>query len=251
MTINWWALHEAAVRGDLGEIKALTDRHPAAVSGKDILGWDLLMHAAGRGHTEGVAYLLRHDGVDVDACDKHGQTALFHACWAGQVEVAEVLLEAGADVFVVNVSGQTALDAARLVQSADCVDLLQVTMLSLCITYTSGPLSRQKLLIIFGNRHVCGTHDRPWVSRRPGRPPTSCAGRGTCGGLGLRRMAAWPARCTTRASHGWTYGSRHGMGGVGRGGWGMRMGRAERCRSGSHGKRVHASMRGQVRPPAL
>lgn len=84
-----------------------------------------LMAAAGRGQAEVVRLLIREDGVDLDACDCWGQTALHWPALHGHPLVVNILLEAGADPRIRNKNGQTPLDAARTHSHTRCVKLLQ------------------------------------------------------------------------------------------------------------------------------
>lgn len=61
--------------------------------------------------TSVVRYMLDR-GVDVNAKDSAGNTALIAAATAGQWEMTDLLLKAGADVNAVNSSGNTALMGA-------------------------------------------------------------------------------------------------------------------------------------------
>jgi ankyrin repeat protein len=76
---------------------------------------ELRMNAAwkrvvGDGDVEGVRALLRA-GADVDARDRHGQTALMLAAHDGHREVVEMLIAAGADL---NVTAKYNLSALML-----------------------------------------------------------------------------------------------------------------------------------------
>ena len=51
------------------------------------------MTACKRGHTEIVKLLLARENIDVDAQNKHGQTAFMLACMVGNLGVVKVLLD--------------------------------------------------------------------------------------------------------------------------------------------------------------
>jgi len=57
--------------------------------------------------------LLLGAGANVNEANKEKETALIKAAWKGYVDVAEVLLERGADARSTDKRGSTALDAAR------------------------------------------------------------------------------------------------------------------------------------------
>lgn len=78
-------------------------------------GQPALLAAAGTEDDDpaGVQLLLRQK-ARVDACDAHGRTALHEAALAGHVEIARVLLAAGADATTADLQGRTpVLEAAR------------------------------------------------------------------------------------------------------------------------------------------
>lgn len=66
--------------------------------------------AVRRGDVQAVRELLR-TGTDVDARDRHGQTALMLAAHRGHAEIVGLLVEAGADL---NVSAKFSLTALML-----------------------------------------------------------------------------------------------------------------------------------------
>lgn len=73
----------------------------------------ILRAAAARGDTEHVLKLL-DDGVDVDAADKCGRTALMQAAMRGRLETVEALLRRRADPSRKDGNGRTALEWAVL-----------------------------------------------------------------------------------------------------------------------------------------
>lgn len=90
----------------------------------------------GSDHVAVIRFLLNEGGVDVNARDKEGCTALYWACAEGHVDRARVLLvEGGADTTIgasflslfTRVPGdQTPIMAARTHGHEDCVRLLEV-----------------------------------------------------------------------------------------------------------------------------
>ena len=80
--------------------------------------------AAIHGDLEGIRELLR-DGANVDARNRHGQTALMLAAHRGHLKIAGVLVEAGADLNVIAKYTLTALMLA-IVAGHDAVARLLV-----------------------------------------------------------------------------------------------------------------------------
>ena len=107
------ALHFAAGRGDLGRVKELlADGNP--INAFDDLGWTALHHAARKSHLAVVCYLIAA-GADVNARDEErfGNTVLKDVAQTCSLELARILLDAGADPTIPGSMGLTALDMSR------------------------------------------------------------------------------------------------------------------------------------------
>ncbi|EAX92746.1 ankyrin repeat protein, putative [Trichomonas vaginalis G3] len=70
-----------------------------------------LIWASMSNHIEVVKYLISN-GVNIDARDKGGSTALIQAAFNDNVGIVECLISAGADKDVRNIKGETALSLA-------------------------------------------------------------------------------------------------------------------------------------------
>jgi ankyrin repeat protein len=81
------------------------------------------MTAASEGDTDAVQTLLEK-GVNVNAEDEHGQTALMRAAFNGRMGVAQLLLAKGADVNARGKEGQTALMVASESGHPDVIQAL-------------------------------------------------------------------------------------------------------------------------------
>lgn len=68
--------------------------------------------------------LLAHTGINVNAADSGGNTALMTAAKAGKLTALKMLLAAGADASIKNKRGQTALGLARSCNRAEAAELL-------------------------------------------------------------------------------------------------------------------------------
>ena len=104
------ALHFAAGEGELGRVKELvTGGYP--LNAFDDLSWTPLHHAAKEAHLEVVRYLIAA-GADVNAHEEEciGNTALKLVAQNCSLELARILLDAGADPTIPGWMGLTALD---------------------------------------------------------------------------------------------------------------------------------------------
>ena len=106
------ALHRAAQAGDINGLKA------ALAAGVDVDALDgrgrtALMHAVDKGYTLLVEPLLEA-GAAPDTRAPDGATALFMAVAHGHTEIVAMLMRAGAEVSVQGPKGKTAVDVARM-----------------------------------------------------------------------------------------------------------------------------------------
>jgi len=108
----------------LGNIEAV-NQHLAAgvdVNAKDSAGGTALHGAVFRGSKE-VAELLISNGADVNAKDKYGRTPLHEAAYWDHKEIVELLITKGADVNAKTKRGETPLDQAK--RHPETADLLR------------------------------------------------------------------------------------------------------------------------------
>ena len=73
----------------------------ALIYGSTFLKWDL-----------SIIKLLIDSGIEINAQDKNGYTALMEATISGNYETVKLLIESGADINIKNEDGKTALDWA-------------------------------------------------------------------------------------------------------------------------------------------
>lgn len=92
-------------------MKVLIDRG-ADVNATDKYGWTSLMLAARQGHLKIVQALLNRSGINIDAKNIKGLTALIFAILYGKADVAKVLIHHGADVNLAKNDGWTPLMSA-------------------------------------------------------------------------------------------------------------------------------------------
>ena len=92
---------------DLGQLEdALSDGFPSDYRSIDFVDWTLLEKACAAKSVAALKILLRH-GVNINAVDKNGDSALHLACSYGYFECVRFLLDAGADWTLINKKGQT------------------------------------------------------------------------------------------------------------------------------------------------
>lgn len=99
-----------AARGGDAELKALLNRG-VNINATDEDGETALMEAADSRNAETVRVLIAN-GANVNAADEDGETALMIAADEGNAEVVRLLIEAGANVNARDEDGETALDKA-------------------------------------------------------------------------------------------------------------------------------------------
>jgi hypothetical protein len=116
-------LIDAVVRGGAGAVRALL-AEGVEVDAADSSGRTALLWAAYANRPQ-LAVILIEAGADVDHQDSFGDTALHVAANAGFDEVVEFLLGAGADKAIRNESGRTPRDLAELQGHDDLVEVLE------------------------------------------------------------------------------------------------------------------------------
>jgi len=116
------SIHQAAVDGDIDQVKALLDKGEK-INLENRMGWTPLM-AAINNRQQPIAELLISRGADLNVKDRRAQTALFMAASTGQKELVELLVTKGAEVNVTTATGENALTIARKVGKTEIVDFL-------------------------------------------------------------------------------------------------------------------------------
>jgi hypothetical protein len=107
-------LFEAVTSGDSVVVSKLLVADPAAVNRRDAeTGATPLMLACDRDHAGVVAALLAAPGIEVNAADADGLTALHYAVIIGSAGLARTLLAAGADPSKCDVDGESPISMAR------------------------------------------------------------------------------------------------------------------------------------------
>lgn len=117
----------ASLEGDLGameeEVKMRAALSPKSLGdGEDVMNKEW-KEATEQGDLERVRSLLA-SGMDIDARDEHGQTALMNAAHAGQLDLVRLLVEQGADLNVTAKYNLSALMLALVARQAATARLL-------------------------------------------------------------------------------------------------------------------------------
>ena len=105
-------LHRSAKAGDIEGLKAALGAG-LDVNARDRQGWTALMHVVNKGFTLMVPPLLEAK-ADLDMRAPDGATALFMAAVHGHSEIIALLMEAGADISIRGPKGKTASDVAQV-----------------------------------------------------------------------------------------------------------------------------------------
>tara|TARA_R110002051_G_scaffold230027_1_gene292069 strand:+ start:358 stop:840 length:483 start_codon:yes stop_codon:yes gene_type:complete len=100
--------YSAIRNGDTKLIDELITKDPSLINIKDQRGSTPLILATYYGHGD-LANLLLERGADIDGKDGSGNTALMGVCFKGFAEIAKKLVDKGAKVNVINAMGATSL----------------------------------------------------------------------------------------------------------------------------------------------
>lgn len=116
---GWTALMMSSAKGHERATAALLQAgaDPTVV---DVYGWTPLMRAAYAGREAVVELLLEHPRTEVEAINDRGQTALHLAVIAEREDIAERLIERGADPDRLDFLGNSARDIAGELGLAGC-----------------------------------------------------------------------------------------------------------------------------------
>lgn len=102
VSIQW-----AAGKGDLKTVAAWIAHDPSSKNSTDKRGETALHWASSKGHIQVVHLLMQSKGISLDAQNNKGQTSLSWAAFKGHIAIAKILLDAGANVELVDKDGKT------------------------------------------------------------------------------------------------------------------------------------------------
>jgi ankyrin repeat protein len=115
-------LFEASEKGNLKRLKTLI-QDGIDVNARDMYGNTALMWVAMNGHSACIPVLIEAD-ADVNAHTMGGYTALICAAMMGRSVCIPMLIEAGADVNAVNIDNNTALLCSIRYNNSACISIL-------------------------------------------------------------------------------------------------------------------------------
>mmetsp|Transcript_2420 Transcript_2420/g.4319 ORF Transcript_2420/g.4319 Transcript_2420/m.4319 type:complete len:169 (-) Transcript_2420:71-577(-) len=116
-------------QGRFDELLELYSHHSKSIDinwhNPEDYGYTALMQAAAYGHNKIVSWMLKEEGIDVDATNMYGNTALYWAASNGHTAILEMLLQHGACANVSNNDGVLPIDRARANHHTMCVKILE------------------------------------------------------------------------------------------------------------------------------
>ncbi|MDP9114026.1 MAG: ankyrin repeat domain-containing protein [Acidobacteriota bacterium] len=122
---GWFPLHFAAHFGHAGAARVLLNKGAQVNACSTNASRNMALHAAAAGHSQAVAEILIEAGADVNARQGGGFTPLHSVAQSGDIEFARLLTGAGADVNVRAENQQRPLDLALANGRQTMVDFLE------------------------------------------------------------------------------------------------------------------------------
>ncbi|XP_062265391.1 histone-lysine N-methyltransferase EHMT2 isoform X1 [Platichthys flesus] len=125
---GYTGLHHAAKQGNLEMVRMLLETGQVDVNAQDSGGWTPIIWAAEHKHLDVIKVLLNR-GADVTISDKSPlslqelNVCLHWAAYAGNVDIAELVLNAGCSLASVNMHGDSPLHIAAREGYLECVTL--------------------------------------------------------------------------------------------------------------------------------
>ncbi len=120
LAINIIPLMVAAGCNNYKALKWLLNKKQVNSNAQDSNGKTALFYAIGRGNCKTIGLLVNH--IDINIQDMSGSTALHYACLFGHKNVAQLLINCGADCKILNNRGKCPLDLARQQNQIDILN---------------------------------------------------------------------------------------------------------------------------------
>ena len=150
-------LIRSSMFGNREAVRRQLEQDGIDVNAKNSEGYTALILASSNGHKEIVEMLLEK-GADVNAKDKYNATALIKASSNGHKEIVEMLLEKGADVNAKTHNGSTALIKASENKHTEIVAMLLDKKYGAYVNATDDDGDTALMKVINCNEE----DDRPW-----------------------------------------------------------------------------------------
>ena len=115
--------YAAAALGRVEDVSSFLDADPSISTGTGVHGLPALFFAAVGGEVE-IARLMRRHGADVNS-GAGGNTPLHGAAMVGRRQMAEWLIDQGAEVGALDYEGKTPLQRAEAAGHSDLAELLR------------------------------------------------------------------------------------------------------------------------------
>ncbi|KAJ3091181.1 hypothetical protein HK102_001418 [Quaeritorhiza haematococci] len=116
-------INEEKVQFDDQIINALKE-DPGLLDVTDNHNRGILHHAAGRGRSRIIEYIISNEEERIEETDKYGETPLHRSCRFGKLDAARKLLDAGVDIDAQDAKGETPLHIAGSTGKTVIVKLL-------------------------------------------------------------------------------------------------------------------------------
>ena len=103
---GWGALMIASAKGHEVVVKLLLE-HKTDVNTVDVYDWTPLHRASFENREKIVELLLSAPGIEINAQDDQGASALHHAAVQGNINISKILIESGANAELTDLIGRT------------------------------------------------------------------------------------------------------------------------------------------------
>ncbi len=145
----------AVMSGDLDKTRLLIEEHPELINATSWGNWTPLHRAAQNGHKD-IADFLLQKGANLEARTVLGMTPLYVAIYSKKGDIVQFLIEKGADIHAVRSDGETMLHIAAAIGDEGIVDTLISNGLDVDASRRYG-ITPLHLASIFGHKPAAQT----------------------------------------------------------------------------------------------